>query len=137
MPEDQSSMDKNIIMTSADEIQQQISSISIDIQRSEHIKNKSDKLFHLLPENIKSLSESFKNLVKKIKLLIRSQEQEIKDIKIKIKDYQDSVNIANKSLVGLKENIKNNDNKKVQFEKERIEFKQIIDKVIWLSLIHI
>tara|TARA_B100001142_G_scaffold321406_1_gene367991 strand:- start:1174 stop:4008 length:2835 start_codon:yes stop_codon:yes gene_type:complete len=131
MPEDQSSMDKNIIMTSADEIQQQISSISIDIQRSEHIKNKSDKLFHLLPENIKSLSESFKNLVKKIKLLIRSQEQEIKDIKIKIKDYQDSVNIANKSLVGLKENIKNNDNKKVQFEKERIEFKQIIDKVIW------
>ena len=131
MPEDQSSMDKNIIMTSADEIQQQISSISIDIQRSEHIKNKSDKLFHLLPENIKSLSESFKNLVKKIKLLIRSQEQEIKDIKIKIKDYQDSVNTANKSLVGLKENIKNNDNKKVQFEKERIEFKQIIDKVIW------
>ena len=131
MPEDQSSMDKNIIMTSADEIQQQISSISIDIQRSEHIKNKSDKLFHLLPENIKSLSESFKNLVKKIKLLIRSQEQEIKDIKKKIKDYQDSVNIANISLVGLKENIKNNDNKKVQFEKERIEFKQIIDKVIW------
>ena len=131
MPEDQSSMDKNIIMTSADEIQQQISSISIDIQRSEHIKNKSDKLFHLLPENIKSLSESFKNLVKKIKLLIRSQEQEIKDIKIKIKDYQDSVNIANKSLVSLKEDIKNNDNKKVQFEKERIEFKQIIDKVIW------
>ena len=31
MPEDQSSMDKNIIMTSADEIQQQISSISIDL----------------------------------------------------------------------------------------------------------
>lgn len=131
MPEDQSSMDKNIIMTSADEIQQQISSISIDVQRSEHIKNKSDKLFHLLPENIKSLSESFKNLVKKIKLLIRSQEQEIKDIKIKIKDYQDSVSIANKSLVSLKEDIKNNENKKIQFEKERIEFKQIIDKIIW------
>ena len=131
MPEDQSSMDKNIIMTSADEIQQQISSISIDIQRSEHIKNKSDKLFHLLPDNIKSLSESFKNLVKKIKLLIRSQEQEIKDIKIKIKDYEDSVNIANKSLVSLREDIRNNDNKKTQFEKQRIEFKQIIDKVIW------
>jgi len=131
MPEDQSSMDKNIIMTTADEIQQQISSISIDIQRSEHIKNKSDKLFHLLPDNIKSLSESFKNLVKKIKLLIRSQEQEIKDIKIKIKDYEDSVNIANKSLVSLREDIRNNDNKKTQFEKQRIEFKQIIDKVIW------
>ena len=131
MPEDQSSMDKNIIMTTADEIQQQISSISIDIQRSEHIKNKSDKLFNLLPDNIKSLSESFKNLVKKIKLLIRSQEQEIKDIKIKIKDYEDSVNIANKSLVSLREDIRNNDNKKTQFEKERIEFKQIIDKVIW------
>ena len=81
--------------------------------------------------NIKSLSENFKNLVKKIKLLIRSQEQEIKDIKIKIKDYEDSVNVANKSLVSLREDIRNNDDKKTQFEKERIEFKQIIDKVIW------
>ncbi len=131
MPEDQSKMDKNIIMTSADEIQQQISSLLVDIQRSDEAKDKKSKLFKILPINIRSLSDSFKNLVKKIKLLIRSQEQEISDIKIKIKDYQKSVDFANKSLSLIKQDIKNNDKKKIQFEKERIEFKQIIDKVLW------
>ena len=131
MPEDQSKMDKNIIMTSSDEIQQQISSLLVDIQRSDEAKDKKSKLFKILPINIRSLSDSFKNLVKKIKLLIRSQEQEISDIKTKIKDYQKSVDFANKSLSLIKQDIKNNDKKKIQFEKERIEFKQIIDKVLW------
>ncbi len=131
MPEEQSTMDKNIIMTMANEIQQKISSILIDVQRSDDSKDKKNKLFKFLPLNIKSLSDNFKNLVKKIKLLIRSQEQEISDINKKIKDYQKSVDVANRSLSLLKEDIKNNDKKKIQFEKERIEFKQIIDKVLW------
>ena len=131
IPEDKSSHDKNIIMTSADEIQQKISSILVDIQRSDSVKNKADKLLLLLPKNIKDLSQNFKNLVNKIKLLIRSQEQEIDDIKVKIEDYQKSVNNANKSLESLKKDIIENDKKKIQFEKERIEFKQIIDKAIW------
>ena len=131
MPEEQSSVDKNNIMTSTEEIQQKISSMLIDIQRSDYIKNKSDKLFQLLPKNIKTISESFKNLVKKVKLLIRSQEEEINDIQIKIKDYQKAVSDANNVLVSLKNDIENNDKKKIQYEKERIEFKQIIDKVVW------
>tara|TARA_B100001564_G_scaffold337534_1_gene328576 strand:- start:3212 stop:4768 length:1557 start_codon:yes stop_codon:yes gene_type:complete len=131
MPEDQSTMDKNVIMTLADEIQQRLSSILIDAQRSNNAMDKKNKLFRILPVNIKSLSDSFKNLVKKIKLLIRSQEQEISDINKKIKDYQKSVDDANKSLKLLKVDIKYNEKKKIQFEKERIEFKQIIDKVLW------
>ncbi len=131
MPEEQSSVDKNNIITSAEEIQQKISSMLIDIQRSDNIKNKSDKLFQLLPKNVKSISESFKNLVKKVKLLIRSQEEEINDIQIKIKDYQKAVSDANNVLRSLKKDIENNDKKKIQYEKERIEFKQIIDKVVW------
>ena len=131
MPEDQSSMDKSAIMMSTDEIQQQISSILIDIQRSDQSQNKPDKLYKLLPKSVKTLSDSFKNLVKKIKLLLRSQEQEINDIKVKIKDYKKSVDDANRSLIALRSDIKNNESKKVQFDKERIEFKQIIDKVLW------
>ena len=131
MPEDQSSMDKSAIMMSTDEIQQQISSILIDIQRSDQSQNKPDKLYKLLPKSVKTLSDSFKNLVKKIKLLLRSQEQEINDIKVKIKDYKKSVDDANRSLTALRSDIKNNESKKVQFDKERIEFKQIIDKVLW------
>ena len=131
MPEDQSSMDKNAIMMSTDEIQQQISSILIDVQRSDQSQNKPDKLYKLLPKSLKTLSDSFKNLVKKIKLLLRSQEQEINDIKVKIKDYKKSVDDANRSLISLRNDTKNNESKKVQFDKERIEFKQIIDKVLW------
>ncbi len=131
MPEDQSSMDKSAIMMSTDEIQQQISSILIDIQRSDQSQNKPDKLYKLLPKSVKTLSDSFKSLVKKIKLLLRSQEQEINDIKVKIKDYKKSVDDANRSLIALRSDIKNNESKKVQFDKERIEFKQIIDKVLW------
>ena len=131
MPEDQSSMDKSAIMMSTDEIQQQISSILIDIQRSDQSQNKPDKLYKLLPKSVKTLSDSFKNLVKKIKLLLRSQEQEINDIKVKMKDYKKSVDDANRSLIALRSDIKNNESKKVQFDKERIEFKQIIDKVLW------
>jgi chromosome segregation ATPase len=131
MPEDKSSEDKNDIMVSASEVQQQISTLLVDIQRSDYLKSKTDKLLNLLPKNLKNLSESFKYLVKKIKLLVRSQQDEINDIKIKIEDYQKDVARGNEALVSLKDKILNNDNIKIKFDKERIEFKQIIDKVLW------
>ena len=131
IPEDKSSEDKNDIMVSASEVQQQISTLLVDIQRSDYLKSKTDKLFNLLPKNLKNLSESFKYLVKKIKLLVRSQQDEINDIKIKIEDYQKDVARGNEALVSLKDKIINNDNIKIKFDKERIEFKQIIDKVLW------
>ena len=131
IPEDKSSEDKNDIMVSVSEVQQQISTLLVDIQRSDYLKSKTDKLFNLLPKNLKNLSESFKYLVKKIKLLVRSQQDEINDIKIKIEDYQKDVARGNEALVSLKDKILNNDNIKIKFDKERIEFKQIIDKVLW------
>ena len=131
MPEYKSSEDKNDIMVSASEVQQQISTLLVDIQRSDYLKSKTDKLFNLLPKNLKNLSESFKYLVKKIKLLVRSQRDEINDIKIKIEDYQKDVARGNEALVSIKDKILNNDNIKIKFDKERIEFKQIIDKVLW------
>ena len=131
IPEDKSSEDKNDIMVSVSEVQQQISTLLVDIQRSDYLKSKTDKLFNLLPKNLKNLSESFKYLVKKIKLLVRSQQDEINDIKIKIEDYQKDVARGNEALVFLKDKILNNDKIKIKFDKERIEFKQIIDKVLW------
>ena len=131
IPEDKSSEDKNDIMVSVSEVQQQISTLLVDIQRSDYLKSKTDKLFNLLPKNLKNLSESFKYLVKKIKLLVRSQRDEINDIKIKIEDYQKDVARGNEALVSIKDKILNNDNIKIKFDKERIEFKQIIDKVLW------
>ena len=131
IPEDKSSEDKNDIMVSVSEVQQQISTLLVDIQRSDYLKSKTDKLFNLLPKNLKNLSESFKYLVKKIKLLVRSQQDEINDIKIKIEDYQKDVARGNEALASLKDKILNNDNIKIKFDKERIEFKQIIDKVLW------
>ena len=131
IPEDKSSEDKNDIMMSVSEVQQQISTLLVDIQRSDYLKSKTDKLFNLLPKNLKNLSESFKYLVKKIKLLVRSQQDEINDIKIKIEDYQKDVARGNEALVSLKDKILNNDKIKIKFDKERIEFKQIIDKVLW------
>ena len=131
IPEDKSSEDKNDIMVSVSEVQRQISTLLVDIQRSDYLKSKTDKLFNLLPKNLKNLSESFKYLVKKIKLLVRSQQDEINDIKIKIEDYQKDVARGNEALVSLKDKILNNDKIKIKFDKERIEFKQIIDKVLW------
>ena len=131
IPEDKSSEDKNDIMVSVSEVQQQISTLLVDIQRSDYLKSKTDKLFNLLPKNLKNLSESFKYLVKKIKLLVRSQQDEINDIKIKVEDYQKDVARGNEALVSLKDKILNNDKIKIKFDKERIEFKQIIDKVLW------
>ena len=60
IPEDKSSEDKNDIMVSVSEVQQQISTLLVDIQRSDYLKSKTDKLFNLLPKNLKNLSESFK-----------------------------------------------------------------------------
>ena len=93
----------------------------------------SNKLFKILPSSIRYISDNLKSLIKKIKILIRSQEDEIADIKHKINDYQSSISIAKKSLNSLQLEVHADNEKKAKLEKEKIEFKQIIDKVIWKS----
>ena len=131
--EDKNSSDKNIILSDADDIQNKISSIGVDLQRSNSIKDKSDKLLQSIPENIRSISDNFKSLIRKIKSLLRSQQDEINDVKTKIKDYDSSIVKSNKILDTLISEIKDNDRKKIALEKERIEFKQLIDKIVWKS----
>lgn len=131
--DEQNLSDKNIIMITANDIQEKISSMLVDVERSESNSEKNDKLFKGLPLSIKYISDNFKNLIKKIKILIRSQDDEIKDIKYKISDYQSSINKSKRSLENLQLEIHNDDEKKIKLEKERIEFKQIIDKVVWKS----
>ena len=128
--DDQNLSDKNIIMSTANDIQEKISSMLVDVERSESLDN---KLLKILPSSIRYISDNLKSLVKKIKILIRSQEDEITDIKHKINDYQSSISRAKESLNSLQLEVLTDNEKKVKLEKEKIEFKQIIDKVIWKS----
>jgi chromosome segregation protein len=131
--DDQNLSDKNIIMSTANDIQEKISSILVDVERSESLGSKDNKLFKILPSSIRYISDNLKNLIEKIKILIRSQEDEIADIKHKINDYQSSIYVAKKSLDSLQLEVHADNEKKIKLEKERIEFKQIIDKIIWKS----
>ena len=131
--DDQNLSDKNIIMSTANDIQEKISSMLVDVERAESLGKSDDKLFKMLPSSIRYISDNLKSLIKKIKILIRSQEDEIADIKYKINDYQSSISIAEKMLNSLQLEVHADNEKKIKLEKERIEFKQIIDKVIWKS----
>ena len=131
--DDQNLSDKNIIMSTANDIQEKISSMLVDVERSESLNSSNDKLFKILPSSIRYIADNLKSLIKKIKILIRSQEDEIADIKHKINDYQSSISVAKESLNFLQLEIHADNEKKIKFEKERIEFKQIIDEVIWKS----
>ena len=131
--DDQNLSDKNIIMSTANDIQEKISLMLVDVERSELSSDRDNKILKALPLSIKYVADNLKNLIKKIKILIRSQDDEIKDIKFKINDYQSSIAIAKKSLDLLHLEVRLDSDKKTKLEKERIEFKQIIDKVIWKS----
>ena len=131
--DDQNLSEKNVIMSTANDIQEKISSMLVDVERSVSLNNNDNKLFKILPSSIRYISDNLKGLVKKIKILIRSQEDEITDIKRKINDYQTSIAIAKKSLDSLELEVLADNEKKAKLEKEKIEFKRIIDKVIWKS----
>ena len=131
--DDQNLSEKNIIMNTANDIQEKVSSILVDVERSISLDKNDNKLFKILPSSIRYISDNLKSLVKNIKILIRSQEDEITDIKHKINDYQESISIAKKSLNSLELEVRADNEKKAKLEKEKIEFKQIIDKVIWKS----
>tara|TARA_B100000586_G_scaffold107376_1_gene77091 strand:+ start:1193 stop:3790 length:2598 start_codon:yes stop_codon:yes gene_type:complete len=129
--EDEKSDDKNIIINSANDIQEKISSLLIDFDRSDVLKKNNDKLLRQLPLNIQNILDGFKSLVEKIRSLIRSQQDEIDDIKDKIIDYKKLTEHSIKAIDTLEADIKNNSIKKQQLDKEKIELKQIIDKISW------
>ena len=115
--DDQNLSDKNIIMSTANDIQEKISSMLVDVERSESLNSSNDKLFKILPSSIRYIADNLKSLIKKIKILIRSQEDEIADIKHKINDYQSSISVAKESLNFLQLEIHADNEKKIKFEK--------------------
>ena len=129
--EDRNLSDKGDILENTKTLQEKISSLLIDIQRSESYKQKKDKLLQLLPKTIRDITDNIKYILKKIKLLVRSQEDEITDIKVKMDDYKYSIKTAYNIVDTLQKDIDSNDHKQVILEKEKIEFKQIIDQVSW------
>ena len=115
--DDQNLSDKNIIMSTANDIQEKISSMLVDVERSESL-NSDNKLFKILPSSIRYISDNLKSLIKKIKILIRSQEDEIADIKHKINDYQSSISVAKESLNSLQLEVHADNEKKITRERK-------------------
>ena len=52
---------KNIIMSTANDIQEKISSMLVDVERSVSLNN-NDKLFKILPSSIRYISDNLKSL---------------------------------------------------------------------------
>tara|TARA_B100001057_G_scaffold9243_1_gene8509 strand:- start:48747 stop:51572 length:2826 start_codon:yes stop_codon:yes gene_type:complete len=123
---------KDEILQNATDVQERLSALLVDFQRTD---NKADsKFIQNSSSSVKSVIEIFKNLFKGIKLLVRSQKDEIIDIRKKIRDYNLISDDANKQIIELEKKIKSDSSSKVKFDKERIELKQIIDKVEWRLL---
>ena len=123
---------KDEILQNATDVQERLSALLVDFQRAD---NKVDsKFIQNSSSSVKSVIEIFKNLFKGIKLLVRSQKDEITDIRKKIRDYNLISDDANKQITELEKKIKSDSSSKVKFDKERIELKQIIDKVEWRLL---
>ncbi len=129
MHDDEKNDNKDELLSRASDVQEKISALLVDFDRHEDSeKNLNIKNFKI---SLRSILQIFKGLFNNIKTLVRSQKDEIKDVKKKINDYkqtssdcQDKINILEKQIV---EHVK----KKDKFDKERIDLKQIIDKVEW------
>ena len=129
MHDDEKNDNKDELLSRASDIQEKISALLVDFDRHENSeKNLNIKNFKI---SLRSILQIFKGLFNNIKTLVRSQKDEIKDVKTKINDYkqtssncQDKINILEKQII---EHVK----KKDKFDKERIDLKQIIDKVEW------
>ena len=129
MHDDEKNDNKDELLSRASDVQEKISALLVDFDRHKNSDNNLNiKNFKI---SLRSILQIFKGLFNNIKTLVRSQKDEIKDVKKKINDYkqtssdcQDKINILEKQIV---EHVK----KKDKFDKERIDLKQIIDKVEW------
>ena len=129
--EDKDQSDKSAIIKDSLDLQERLSSIIIDFDRSGFSKNQENKTLINIPISIKIIFDNFKSLIKKIKILVRSQEEEVSDIKKKIISYNKQSLDSQNLLKEFKTSIKENDLLKSKLEKEKIDLSQIIDKINW------
>ena len=121
--------DKDKLLDKASDIQEKISALLVDFDR--HNEPEKDMYIKNFKTSLKSILNIFKGLFDNIKVLVRSQKDEIKDIKKKINDYEKVSSDCQIKINNLEKRIKEHSKKKDKFDKERIELKQILDKVEW------
>ena len=120
---------KDELMGRASDVQEKISALLVDFDRHENSdKNLNIKSFKT---SLRSIHKIFKGLFDNIKTLVRSQKDEIKDIRKKISDYKETSSDCQDKINILERQIKEHLKRKEKFDKERIDLKQIIDKVEW------
>ncbi|MEC8996526.1 MAG: AAA family ATPase [Pseudomonadota bacterium] len=122
---------KNTILNDATGIKEKLSAVLIDFERIKLPKDDENKTLSQIPKAIINIAEKFKNLFNQIKLLVRSQQDEITDIKNKIDDYDKLLKKSNQKLDDLQKQIKEDETNKAKLEKEKIDLKQMTDKIIW------
>ena len=122
-------LNKDELLRKGTDVQEKLASLQIDFERSDVASR--DKFILQSSQSLKSIVSLFRELFKSVKILVRSQNDEIKDINKKIKDYE-------KIKLGAQNNIKELDiqleediTTRTKLDKERIELKQLIDKVEW------
>ena len=128
--DDENKDDKSEIIKQAKDIQEKLSSTLVDIDRSD-LKNYNNKAYKNIPISIREIFDTFKILYKRIQNLVRSQQDEIKDIRAKIIDYEKTIHNSNEAIKAIEIRIEQDKKEKIKLEKQKVEFKQIADSIVW------
>ena len=122
-------LNKDELLRKGTDVQEKLASLQIDFERSD-VAGK-DKFILQSSQSLKSIVSLFRELFKSVKILVRSQNDEIKDINKKIKDYEKIKLEAQNKINELDIQLEEDKTTRTKLDKERIELKQLIDKVEW------
>ena len=122
---------KSTILNDASSIKEKLSAVLIDFDRLKIPSDGKNMALSKIPKTIGIIVERFQQLFNQIKLLVRSQQDEINDIKNKINDYNKLLKQSDQNLEEFQRQIKDDEKHKLKLEKEKIDLKQMTDKIIW------
>ena len=122
-------LNKDELLRKGTDVQEKLASLQIDFERSDVASR--DKFILQSSQSLKSIVSLFRELFKSVKILVRSQNDEIKDINKKIKDYEKIKLEAQNNIKELDIQLEEDITTRTKLDKERIELKQLIDKVEW------
>ena len=122
-------LNKDELLQKGTDVQEKLASLQIDFERSDVASR--DKFILQSSQSLKSIVSLFRELFKSVKILVRSQNDEIKDINKKIKDYEKIKLEAQNKINELDIQLEEDKTTRTKLDKERIELKQLIDKVEW------
>jgi len=122
-------LNKDELLRKGTDVQEKLASLQIDFERLDVASR--DKFILQSSQSLKSIVSLFRELFKSVKILVRSQNDEIKDINKKIKDYEKIKLEAQNNIKELDIQLEEDITTRTKLDKERIELKQLIDKVEW------